>query len=92
MHRFCQGCIEKWLRLGRHDCPECKHPCATRRAFRRDGRIDELVAASLSEFGLDPSGMEAEQLDAERVEEVEAILLHQEEAPKGRAEQSAAAL
>jgi len=51
-----------------------------------------MVAASLSEFGLDPSGMEAEQLDAERVEEVEAILLHQEEAPKGRAEQRAAAL
>ena len=92
MHRFCQGCIEKWLRLGRHDCPECKHPCATRRAFRRDGRIDELVAASLSEFGLDPSGMEAEQLDAERVEEVEAILLHQEEAPKARGARSKALL
>lgn len=34
MHRFCAPCVEKWLRMGRHDCPECKTPIHTRRSFR----------------------------------------------------------
>ena len=40
---FCQGCIEKWLRMGRKDCPECRVPVKTRRSFMRDLRCDALV-------------------------------------------------
>ena len=43
LHRFCQGCIEKWLRVGRLDCPECKLGVRSRRSFARDERVDCLV-------------------------------------------------
>lgn len=38
MHRFCQGCVEKWIRIGQLNCPECKQPVKTRRSFQRDAR------------------------------------------------------
>ena len=39
-------CVEKWIRIGRPDCPECKQPVRTRRCFRRDLRVDALVPRS----------------------------------------------
>ena len=38
MHRFCQGCVEKWIRIGQLNCPECKQTVKTRRSFQRDAR------------------------------------------------------
>ena len=38
MHRFCQGCVEKWIRIGQLNCPECKQAVKTRRSFQRDAR------------------------------------------------------
>jgi len=53
MHRFCQECVEKWLRVGRHDCPECKLHVQTRRAFKRDTRMDVLIQSLIAEGQLD---------------------------------------
>eukprot|EP00962_Isochrysis_galbana_P026478 scaffold8224_cov118-Isochrysis_galbana.AAC.23 len=46
MHRFCQDCVEKWLRMGRPDCPECKAPIHTRRSFRRAPMLRARAAGS----------------------------------------------
>ena len=48
LHRFCAGCLERWMRLGNHDCPECRGQIKTRRALRRDERFDQFVAATTS--------------------------------------------
>ena len=71
MHRFCQGCIEKWLRMGRKDCPECRVAVKTRRSFMRDLRCDALVQQLLTEYSVDPSGLSPDELDKAGVEEVD---------------------
>ena len=43
LHRFCYDCIETALRLGKKECPSCRMPVATRRAFRRDDNFERLV-------------------------------------------------
>ena len=66
MHRFCQECVEKWLRVGRHDCPECKLHTHTRRAFKRDVRIDSLIQNLIEEGTID---------DAQAAHDPEAVLV-----------------
>jgi hypothetical protein len=66
MHRFCQECVEKWLRVGRHDCPECKLHTHTRRAFKRDVRIDSLIHNLIEEGTID---------DAQAAHDPEAVLV-----------------
>ena len=66
MHRFCQECVEKWLRVGRHDCPECKFHTHTRRAFKRDVRIDSLIQKLIEEGTID---------DAQAAHDPEAVLV-----------------
>ena len=48
LHRFCKSCIEKWLRAGNNDCPECRGHIKTRRALRRDETFDDFVAETTS--------------------------------------------
>ena len=55
MHRFCQECIEKWLRVGRRDCPECKRHVHSRRSFKRDERIDAMIGCLIAQAYSDPS-------------------------------------
>ena len=69
MHRFCQACIEKWLRIGRKDCPECREPVKTRRSFLRDLRCDALVQQLFTEYSVDPSGLSLDQLDEAGLEQ-----------------------
>jgi len=55
LHRFCQDCIEKWLRVGKPNCPECKAAIPSRRSFKRDVRVDEIIGCLL-EVGVVTSG------------------------------------
>ena len=62
LHRFCQACVERWLRVGRHDCPECKMHIHSRRSFKRDGRMDELIGKLIDNGKLEP-GSDAAKAD-----------------------------
>ena len=37
MHRFCQECVEKWVRVGRRDCPECSTSLVPVRKLKSTG-------------------------------------------------------
>jgi len=43
LHRFCQECIEKYLRLGQKECPKCRVKVSSRRALRADPAFDKLI-------------------------------------------------
>lgn len=43
LHRFCEDCIEKSLRLGRRECPMCRIPIPTRRSVAPDPNFDALL-------------------------------------------------
>lgn len=43
MHRFCQECIEKTMRLGKKQCPTCRSQVPSRRALRSDKTFDEIA-------------------------------------------------
>ncbi|XP_010441907.1 PREDICTED: putative E3 ubiquitin-protein ligase RING1a [Camelina sativa] len=45
LHRFCQECIDKSMRLGNNECPACRKHCASRRSLRDDPKFDSLIAA-----------------------------------------------
>lgn len=34
LHRFCEDCIEKYIRLGKKECPQCRKPVPSRRSLR----------------------------------------------------------
>ncbi|KAL7534569.1 hypothetical protein ACHAXR_005963 [Thalassiosira sp. AJA248-18] len=43
MHRFCNECIEKCLRIGMKECPQCRAHIPSRRSLRPDTNFDELT-------------------------------------------------
>jgi len=43
VHRFCEACITKCLRLGKKECPSCRVKCVSRRSLRRDPNFDAIV-------------------------------------------------
>jgi len=43
VHRFCEACITKCLRLGKKECPSCRMKCVSRRSLRRDPNFDAVV-------------------------------------------------
>lgn len=57
LHRFCHECIQTSLRVGKKECPTCRHPVATRRALRADKRFEAMIAA------LFPDGTNEEAAD-----------------------------
>lgn len=44
LHRFCKECIERSLRLVKHECPSCRIHVPSKRSLRRDGNFDELIS------------------------------------------------
>ncbi|EOA40288.1 hypothetical protein CARUB_v10009016mg [Capsella rubella] len=44
LHRFCQECIDKSMRLGNNECPTCRKHCASRRSLREDKLFDAFIA------------------------------------------------
>ncbi|KAH8740774.1 hypothetical protein FG386_002736 [Cryptosporidium ryanae] len=43
MHRFCCECIEKCVRIGLRECPQCRLHISSRRALRSDKIMDALT-------------------------------------------------
>ncbi|KAL7425709.1 hypothetical protein ACHAXH_000261, partial [Discostella pseudostelligera] len=43
LHRFCNECIEKCLRSGMKQCPQCRIYIPSRRSLRPDTNFDELI-------------------------------------------------
>ena len=43
LHRFCHDCIEKTLRVGIKQCPQCRIHIPSRRSFRPDTNFDQLI-------------------------------------------------
>ena len=43
MHRFCSNCIERCLRTGNKECPQCRHKIPSRRSLRKDANFDALI-------------------------------------------------
>ncbi|OEH75483.1 zinc finger (c3hc4 ring finger) domain-containing protein [Cyclospora cayetanensis] len=44
LHRFCAECIEKCVRIGIRECPQCRSHVASRRSLRPDGDLDRIGA------------------------------------------------
>lgn len=43
LHRFCGGCIQKCLRVGKKECPSCRVHIPSRRSLRPDSNYDALM-------------------------------------------------
>jgi len=43
LHRFCEGCITKCLRLGRKECPTCRVKVSSKRRLRADPNLDGII-------------------------------------------------
>lgn len=71
LHRFCDGCITRALRLGRKECPTCRLKCSTKRNLRPDSGIDGLVRRFYSDVE------EFEKRQEEQIRSVNATLLKQ---------------
>ena len=44
LHRFCGDCIQKCLRVAKHECPSCRVRVPSRRSLKRDAAFDALIA------------------------------------------------
>jgi hypothetical protein len=45
LHRFCSACIQKSLRFGKKECPQCRVSCPSHRHLRPDPVFDCIIAA-----------------------------------------------
>lgn len=45
LHRFCAECIEKYIRVRKKECPQCRMHCSSKRSLRPDKRFDSLINA-----------------------------------------------
>jgi hypothetical protein len=43
MHRFCDECISKSIRIGKKECPTCRVKCASRRSLRHDEALQDFI-------------------------------------------------
>lgn len=43
LHRFCAGCINTSLRLGKKECPTCRANCNSQRHLGQDARFDMII-------------------------------------------------
>jgi E3 ubiquitin-protein ligase RNF1/2 len=44
LHRFCGGCIQKCIRVGKKECPSCRTHVPSRRSLRPDPNLDALIS------------------------------------------------
>ncbi len=45
LHRFCEECIDKCLRMNNNECPACRAHVPSRRSLRYDRNFDKLIEA-----------------------------------------------
>jgi E3 ubiquitin-protein ligase RNF1/2 len=58
LHRFCEDCIEKSLRMGRNECPICRTFVPSRRSLVPDPNFDRLIRSILGDFVVDERAQE----------------------------------
>lgn len=58
LHRFCEDCIEKSLRMGRNECPICRTFVPSRRSLVPDPNFDRLIRSILGDFVVDERSKE----------------------------------
>ena len=63
MHRFCEDCIEKSLRMGRNECPFCRVFVPSKRNLAVDTSVEHLIANVL--------GPELRNLDHDELQDEE---------------------
>mmetsp|Transcript_25268 Transcript_25268/g.60747 ORF Transcript_25268/g.60747 Transcript_25268/m.60747 type:complete len:308 (+) Transcript_25268:42-965(+) len=51
LHRFCNECIEKCLRIGKKECPQCRIHIPSRRSLRPDTNFDKLIQSIYGDVG-----------------------------------------
>jgi E3 ubiquitin-protein ligase RNF1/2 len=61
LHRFCEDCIEKSLRMGRNECPICRTFVPSRRSLRPDPNFDQLIRSILGDAIVEQETPEAEE-------------------------------
>ncbi|XP_027172737.1 putative E3 ubiquitin-protein ligase RING1a [Coffea eugenioides] len=64
LHRFCQECIDKSMRIGNNECPACRIHCSSRRSLRDDLDYDTLIEAiypDLAEYELEENVFHEEE-------------------------------
>jgi E3 ubiquitin-protein ligase RNF1/2 len=61
LHRFCEDCIEKSLRMGRNECPICRTFVPSRRSLVPDPNFDRLIRSILGDFIVDEGSQEDEE-------------------------------
>jgi hypothetical protein len=49
LHRFCSECINKCIRLGMKECPNCRKSIPSRRSLRRDLKFDNIVNSMIGD-------------------------------------------
>jgi len=60
LHRFCGDCIQKCLRVAKHECPSCRVRVPSRRSLKRDAAFDALIATVYPDLDAFERGEEAE--------------------------------
>ena len=60
LHRFCGECIQKCLRVAKHECPSCRVKVPSRRSLKRDAAFDALIATVYPDLDAYERGDEAE--------------------------------
>ena len=60
LHRFCGECIQKCLRVAKHECPSCRIKVPSRRSLKRDAAFDALIATVYPDLDAYERGDEAE--------------------------------
>ena len=66
MHRFCEDCIEKSLRMGRNECPFCRVFVPSKRNLAVDSSVEHLIQNVL---GPELRNLEHEELEDELEEQ-----------------------
>ncbi|OII73617.1 RING finger containing protein [Cryptosporidium ubiquitum] len=85
LHRFCGECIEKCVRIGLRECPQCRLHIASRRSLRNDSIMDTLT------FRLFPEANEFEKkhqeiLISNNIKQFKNILDYQKEPVDSKSE------
>lgn len=70
LHRFCEDCIERSLRMGRNECPICRAAVPSKRSLAADPDFDRIVNSILGDhvFAEDQDGEEEEDSKPAAVE------------------------
>ncbi|CAI2371716.1 unnamed protein product [Moneuplotes crassus] len=62
LHKFCNKCIEKYIRVKKKECPTCRTPIGSRRLLRKDKKLKEIIEGLIPDLE-DFQNYEQEEVD-----------------------------